>query len=69
MRLSPLALEKLKPASIQTKIAAELGVSYSAVSKWYYQDNDKFAHLRVIKAIEKITGLKQKQIFENESNN
>ncbi|MGV4405285.1 hypothetical protein ACQ1PF_09645 [Ornithobacterium rhinotracheale] len=69
MKVSQLFREKLKGTSVKADLAKEIGVAYSTIVRWYYYKNEKFARLDVVKAIEKVTGLNEKEIFENGSNN
>lgn len=66
MKLTQKAIEKLRPAAVQTALAVKVGLSYPAIRKWFYKDRSKFARLDVIKAITELTGLTQEEIFEKE---
>lgn len=67
MKVSQLFREKLKGTSVKADLAKEIGVAYSTIVRWYYSQNEKFANLKVIEAIKKVTGLKQEEIFEEET--
>ncbi|WP_018676406.1 hypothetical protein [Riemerella columbina] len=66
MKVSQLLREKLRPDKVKSNLCLELGVSRSTLDRWLARENEKIANLIVIKAITKLTGLTQEQIFEPE---
>lgn len=66
MNISEKLKGKLDSRTARLHLAAECGVGYSTLTRWLLYDNEKFATLKNIAAIEKITGLKQEEIFEQE---
>ena len=64
MKVSKKFLESLKPDRIKSLLTLELDISRSTLNRWIQVENEKFAHLKVIEAITKITGLTQEEIFE-----
>ena len=66
MKLSKLFLEEISTDKVRLPLCVELGVSYDTLKRWMYYDNEKFATLKVIAAINKVTGLTQDEIFEFE---
>lgn len=66
MTISHEFKEAIKEDSVKCRLAPEIGISYSSLIRWITKDNSKFATLPVLAAIERITGLKQDQVFEPE---
>ena len=62
MTLSKLLREKLD-ANTRYRLALELGIGVSTIDRWYYNNNDKFGHIKIINAITRITGVKLKDMF------
>lgn len=67
MKVSQLFMEKLKSDSIRARVADILGLNYSTITRWYYYDNDKLNHLKVIEAVGKLTGLTLEDMIEQET--
>lgn len=69
MKLSKKLEALLSSDNVRLPLATEMKISYSTFNRWYYNDQEKFATLKNIAAIEKITGLKQEEMFEKEEAN
>ena len=68
MALSKILREKLTSDSVKMPLALEMGVAYSTLVRWMLDDQKRFETLDNIAAIEKITGLKQEEMFDNSEN-
>ena len=64
MTLTKAFRAAIKDDKVKMNLALEIGVTYITLQRWLTKDNEKFATLKNIAAIQKITGLRQKQIFE-----
>lgn len=66
MRLSDKLRKCLSSDTVRLPLAIELGISYNTLYRWLYQDQEKFATLKNIEAITRVTGLTQDEMFEKE---
>ncbi len=66
MILSCKFKEALKEEPARLKLALELNVSYQTIYRWYKEDPERFATLKVIAAVEKVIGLRADELFEEE---
>ena len=66
MKLSEKLAKALMDDKTRMLFAIEVGVSYATIRRWIYEDHSKFATLKNIAALEKITALRQDEMFEME---
>jgi hypothetical protein len=59
--------EAIKNDNVKMDLAKEIGIAYPTLHRWLRNDNEKFATLKNIVAITKITGLTESEIFEPET--
>lgn len=68
MKPTRLFIDKIMNSRTQQELALELEVHFVTIRRWCdKEDWEKFATLKVIAAITKITGLTQDEIFEPET--
>lgn len=66
MKLSKEFNKRIKPDVKKSELCIELGISRATLMRWLTKQNEKFAHLEVIKGITNVLGLVQDEIFELE---
>ena len=66
MELTTKFKETVKPERVRMQIALEAGETFSTLTRWVNTKSELLTQKRILKAIEKITGLKENQIFKLE---
>ena len=69
MILTANAREKLESDQVKMKICLELGIAYVTIRRWLKDEvvHENLTKKKSIEAIVKFTGLKESEIFEQES--
>lgn len=66
MKITKKFRQAIKSGQLKMRLCLELGITQDSLYRWLLYDNEKFAHLKVIKAVTKLTGLTQEEMFEEE---
>lgn len=64
MKLTPRAKEAITE-SVMLDLAKNLNKSYSTIRRWIKDDSEMLTTINTVKELEKLTKLKQNQIFED----
>ncbi|MCT7905256.1 Uncharacterised protein [Candidatus Ornithobacterium hominis] len=66
MKLSPIVLEKLNADITKLQLAQEMNVKFTTVDNWIKARQNRFENFKVMKAVEKVTGINIKDQFIEE---
>ncbi len=66
MKLSQEFRKRIAPDLKKSELCIELGISRSTLNRWLGKEQEKFRHLDVIKGVEKILGIGQEEMFEED---
>jgi fluoride ion exporter CrcB/FEX len=63
MKFTDVFIERVKKQEVRMKIALEAGETFTTVSRWIKDKSELITQKRVLLAIQKVTGLKEHEIF------
>lgn len=66
MKLSQLAIDKIKEQSLHAHLAIALKVSVGSIYRYVSTNDDNLTKIAAIECLKKETGLKEKEILERE---